>query len=74
MQDRDVALGDGVAVLEPEVEEVAADVERRALFEDDVEETQEVAFAGAIGVGRALAQMGIRDKIGAPGFGHAASV
>ncbi len=74
LQHGDVALGDGVAVFEPEVEEVARHVERRPLGQNGVEQLQEVALSGAIRIRSALPQVGVRDKIGASGVGHAASV
>jgi hypothetical protein len=74
LQDSDVLLGNGIAVLEPEIEEIPGDVERGALGEHGVEEAEKVPLAGAIRVGRTLAQMGVGDKIGASGVGHAASV
>jgi hypothetical protein len=74
LQHGDVAFGYGVAVFEPEVEQVSGYVERGALGQHRVKELQEVALAVAIRVRGALTQMGVRDKIGASGLGHAASV
>ena len=74
LEHADVALGHGVAVFEPEVEEISPHVEGRALGENGVEEPQQVALAGAIGVGGALPEVGVGDKIGASGLGHRASV
>src|SRR5439155_4222347 len=74
LQHGHVALRHRVAVLEPEIEEVADDVERGSLREDKVEQAQEIALPPPIGIGGSLAQVGVRDEIGASGLGHDASV
>jgi len=51
----------------PEVEEIPSHVEGRSLGENRVEEAEQIALAGSIGFGGAVAQVGVRDKIGAIG-------
>lgn len=73
-QDPNEAFRDGMAVFEPEIEEVSDDVKLRAFGADAVEEGQEVPLPGAARIFRALAQVGIGDEIGATRMGHGASV
>ena len=68
------ALRDGVAVLEPEVEQVAVHVEGRPLRRHPVEKCQQVALSRSVRVRGPLAEMSIGDEIGAPWLGHEASV